>query len=151
LGHDSKDDVAIATLRKERHPAPMKMLFAAAMIVLSLTAPALAQSAVPSLPKEMIGLWGYDAESCHEENSDLRMTTSARSVEFYASTYDLKKIWRQASGAVKAAATTSEEGEERKRRGTIELKLVSPDKLSVKTDSDLSHVYVRCKMQGKTG
>ena len=94
----------------------------------------------------MIGLWGYDAKSCDEENSDLRMTASAKEVEFYASSYALKKIWRHANGTVKATATTSEEGEERKRRGSIELKLVSPDKLSVKTDSGLSHIYVRCKI-----
>jgi hypothetical protein len=128
----------------------MKILYAAA-IVLSLGAPVLAQSAIPALPKEMLGLWGYDAESCDEENSDLRMTASAKEVEFYASSYDLKKIWRLAIGAVKATATTSEEGEERKRRGTIELKLVRPDRLSVKTDSGLAHVYVRCKAPAGKG
>ena len=53
------------------------------------------------------------------------MTASARSVKLYASSYALKKIWRQTNGAVKATATTSEEGEERKRRGAMELKLIS--------------------------
>jgi hypothetical protein len=126
-------------------------VFSAAALLLSLTAPAMAQSVIPALPKEMLGVWGFDAESCDEENSDTRMEVSSKEVEFYASSYDLKKIWRRANGSVKATATTSEEGEERKRRGAIELKLVSPGKLSVKTDSDLSHVYSRCKRSGKAG
>ena len=122
------------------------MRIAAAIgLCVCLNAPAMAQSAIPELPKEMHGIWGFDPESCDEENSDTRMTVSARSVEFYASSYDLKKISRRANGSVKATATTSEEGEARKRRGAIELKLVKPDRLSVKTDSELSHIYSRCK------
>ena len=76
------------------------------------------------------------------------MTASAKQVEFFASSYELRKIWRQANGAVKASATTSEEGEARKRRGTIELKLISPDKLSVTTRGDEPMIYLRCKTSG---
>jgi len=97
------------------------------------------------LPKEMMGIWGFeDAESC-AKGSDTQMTARAREVEFFASAYQLKKIWRQADGAVKATATTSEEGEERRRRGTIQLKLMSRDKLSVKTGRDEPMIYLRCK------
>jgi hypothetical protein len=120
-------------------------IFSAAALLLSLTAPAMAQSAIVAIPKEMLGVWGFDADSCGEKNSDTLMTVQARSVDFYASGYALKKIWRQTAGAVKATATTSEEGEARKRRGAIELKPVSPDKLRVRTDGSEPHVYVRCK------
>ena len=124
----------------------MKIAIVAAMAFLSWTAPALAQSVIPALPKDMLGVWGFeDMESCDNKDSDTRMTASPRTVEFYASSYELKKIWRRANGAVKATATTSEEGEERKRRGTIELKLVSPDKLSVTTRGDEPMIYLRCK------
>lgn len=124
----------------------MKIAVAAAMAFLSWTAPALAQSVIPALPKDMLGVWGFeDMESCDNKDSDTRMTASSRTVEFYASSYELKKIWRRANGAVKATAATSEEGEERKRRGTIALKLVSPDKLSVTTRGDEPMIYLRCK------
>jgi hypothetical protein len=128
----------------------MKISLAAA-IVLSLTTSAMAQSAIPALPKDMLGTWGLeDAESCTQDSGDFRMTASARTVEFYASSYALKKIWRQANGAVKATATNSEEGETRKRRGTIELKLISPDKLSVTTRGDEPMIYLRCTIAGKS-
>ena len=79
----------------------MKTSIAAAAVFLGLTAPALAQSAIPALPKEMMGIWGFeDAESC-AKGSDTQMTARAREVEFFASAYQLKKIWRQADGAVK--------------------------------------------------
>ncbi len=130
----------------------MRPVLAASVAILSLSVPALAQPAIPSLPKEMMGIWGFeDAESCNSKVSDFRMTASARNVEFHASSYELKKIWRRANGAVKATATTSEEGEAGKRRGAIELKLVSPDKLSVTTRGDEPMIYVRCKVTGKTG
>jgi hypothetical protein len=116
-----------------------------------LSAPAMAQSVIAAVPKEMHGTWGFDPESCDEENSDTLMTVQARSVDFYASGYALRKIWRQADGAIKATATTSEEGEARKRRGAIALKLVKPDRLSVKTGRDAPHVYSRCKARGKAG
>ena len=119
--------------------------FLAAAGLLSLSTHVLAQPTIPSLPKEMMGIWGFeDAESC-AKGSDTQMTARARQVEFFASAYQLKKIWRQADGAVKATATTSEEGEERRRRGTIQLKLMSRDKLSVKTGRDEPMIYLRCK------
>jgi hypothetical protein len=123
----------------------MKIALAAAMAFLSWTAPALAQSAIPALPKEMMGIWGFeDAESCTKA-SDTQMTARSREVEFFASAYQLKKIWRHADGTVKATAMTSEEGEEGRRRGTIQLKLMSRDKLSVKTGRDEPMIYLRCK------
>jgi hypothetical protein len=99
------------------------------------------------LPKEVIGIWGFeDAESC--KGNEFRMTASARRVEFFASAYDLRKISRRANGAVKATATTSEEGEAGKRPGTIALKLISSDKISVTTGGDEPMIYVRCKTPG---
>ena len=131
---------------------PKMRFLAAAAMVFGLSTHAFAQSAIPALPKEMIGTWGFeDAESCDSKNSDFRMTASARNVEFHASSYALKKIWRQANGKVKATATTSEEGEAGKRRGAMELKLVSPDKISVTTRGDEPMIYVRCKPRGKAG
>jgi hypothetical protein len=122
-------------------------IFSAAALLLSLTAPAMAQSVIPALPKEMLGIWGFeDAESC--KGNEFRMTASARRVEFFASAYDLRKISRRANGAVKATATTSEEGEPGRKRGTIALKLISPDKISVTTGGDEPMIYVRCKAPG---
>jgi hypothetical protein len=122
-------------------------ILSAAVLLLSLTAPAMAQSAIPAVPKEMHGIWGFeDAESC--KGNEFRMTASARRVEFFASAYDLRKISRRANGAVKATATTSEEGEAGKRPGTIELKLISSDKISVTTGGDEPMIYVRCKTPG---
>jgi len=130
----------------------MRSLVAATGIFFSLNGALLAQTGIPSLPTEMIGIWGFeDAESCDSRDSDFRMTASARNVEFHASSYALKKIWRQANGKVKATATTSEEGEAGKRRGAMELKLVSPDKISVTTRGDEPMIYVRCKPRGKAG
>jgi hypothetical protein len=129
----------------------MRIFLAATGLLISASMPTLAQSAIPVLPKEMLGIWGFEELASCNKGSDTQMTASARSVEFYASSYALKKIWRQANGAVKATATTSEEGEARKRRGTIELKLLSPDRLSVTTGRDEPMIYLRCKAPGKAG
>jgi hypothetical protein len=123
----------------------MKALFVAALMVLSLSATALAQSIIPALPKEMIGTWGFeDAESC-AKGSDTQMTARAKEVEFFASAYRLQKISRQADGTVKGAGTRTEEGEPGRWRATIKLKLVSGDRLSVTTGRDEPMIYVRCK------
>ena len=128
----------------------MRTFLAAPAIFLSLSAPALAQP-IPALPKEMLGVWGFDTESCANKDSDGRQTVESRSVTAFASVFELKTIKRQADGAVRASATVFEEGEERKRRGSIELKLVSPDQLSVKRNRDEPMIYLRCKTPGKTG
>ena len=129
----------------------MKTSVAVAAVFLGLTAPVLAQSAIPSLPKEMIGIWGFEADACDDEDSDGRLTVEAKRVASFASLFKLNEIKRQPDGVVRAAATVFEEGEHRRRGGSIELKLVSPDKLSVKSNRDDAITYLRCKSSGKTG
>jgi hypothetical protein len=126
-------------------------IVAAIVVFLGLSAPVLAQSAIPVLPKEMIGIWGFEADACDDEESDGRLTVEAKRVASFASLFKLGEIKRQPDGAVRAAATVFEEGEERRRGGSIELKLVSPDKLSVKSNRDEAITYLRCKSSGKTG
>ena len=128
----------------------MKILFAATTL-LSLTAPALAQSAIPSLPKEMIGIWGSDKDACDDEDSDGRLTVEAKRVASFASLFKLGEIKRQPDGSVKVAATRFDEGEQRRPRASLELKLVSPDKLSVKSDRDAATTYSRCKAAKTVG
>jgi len=129
----------------------MKAFLAAAGIFLSLSITALAQSVIPALPKEMIGIWGFEADACDDEDSDGRLTVEAKRVASFASLFKLNEIKRQPDGTVKAAATRFDEGEQRRPRASLELKLTSPDKLSVKSDRDDAITYSRCKTSGKTG
>ena len=53
----------------------MRPVLAATVAILSLSVPALAQPAIPSLPKEMMGIWGFEDEgSCDSKESDFRMS-----------------------------------------------------------------------------
>jgi hypothetical protein len=126
-------------------------LAAAAALFLSLNAPAVAQAVIPSLPKEMIGIWGFEADACDDEDNDGRLTVEAKRVASFASLFKLSKIKRQPDGTIRAAATRFDEGEQRRPRASLELNLVSPDKLSVKNDRDPPITYSRCKTSGKTG
>jgi hypothetical protein len=126
----------------------MKAFLAAATLILSLSVAALAQSAIPMLPKEMIGIWGVEPDACDDEDSDGRLMVEGKRVASFASLFKLGEIKRQPDGTVKAAATRFDEGERRRPRASLELKLVSPDKLSVKSDRDDPVTYSRCKTTG---
>jgi hypothetical protein len=99
---------------------------------------------IASLPPSMIGEWGWAAPSCADRDDDGRVRVKRNSVEFFASSYRLERIVARPGGALRASASTSEEGEAGASRGTIELRLVSPTRLSIWTDSAGRHVYLRC-------
>ncbi len=124
-------------------------IFRVAAVWLSLTAPALAQAVIPALPKDMLGVWGFEAADCKDEDSDGRLTVEAKRVASFASLFKLGEIRKQTDGSVKAAATRFDEGEQRRRRASLELKLITPDYLSVKSDRDEAIAYARCKPSGK--
>jgi hypothetical protein len=118
-------------------------LLASAMVFAGLM-PAGAQTSVKTLPAALIGLWGWDQESCAKSNDDGQVTVKLRSVDFYASGYSLRMIDKQQDGSFHANALVSEEGESGKTRGTIELKLVAPGRLLIKAGASEGHIYVRC-------
>jgi hypothetical protein len=99
---------------------------------------------VARLPPSMIGEWGWAELSCANPDDDGRVRVKPNSVEFFASSYRLERIVARQGGAVRASASTSEEGEAGASRGTIELRLVSPTRLSIWTGSAGGHVYLRC-------
>jgi hypothetical protein len=98
----------------------------------------------PALPAAMMGTWGWEAQSCANASDDGRMIVKARSVAFFAAFYRLQKLAVQRNGAIRAAATTTEEGEAGASRNVIELKLVTPSLLSVRTAAAGTHAYIRC-------
>jgi hypothetical protein len=92
----------------------------------------------------MLGVWGWEAQSCAKLNDDGRVTVKARAVDFFASSYQLKDAAILPNGALRAAAVTTEEGEPGVSQGHIELRLVGPSRLSIRTDAAGVHVYMRC-------
>jgi hypothetical protein len=126
-------------------------IFSAAALLLSLTAPAMAQVAIPALPKEMLGVWGVEPADCKDEDSDGRLTVEAKRVASFAAVFKLGEIRKQPDGSLKAAAARFDEGEQRRPRASLELKLLAPDKLHVKSDRNETITYSRCKKTGKTG
>jgi hypothetical protein len=97
-----------------------------------------------TLPGAMTGLWGWSAQSCAIAGDDGRVIVSTHSVAFFASAYRLQNVVAQADGALRAVATIAEEGEAGVSKGSIALKLASPDRLSIATDAAGAHVYIRC-------
>jgi hypothetical protein len=138
-----------ALLRKERHSVSMKILLAAA-IVLSLTAPAIAQAVIPALPADMLGVWGYKTEDCEDENGDGRLIVEKRRIASFASVFKLDEIRKLSDGHVQATATRFDEGEQRQARASLELFLLKPDMLAVKSDREEGMAYWRCTTPGKT-
>jgi len=101
-------------------------------------------AAAQTLPSPMLGTWGWEAASCARPGDDGRLTVKARSLEFYASLFELQTVAAQPDGSVLANATYREEGEEKSSRAQLRLKLVEPG-LMVQTGTlDDGHIYVRC-------
>jgi hypothetical protein len=138
-----------ARLQKERHSAPMKILFVAATL-LNLNVPALAQAVIPAIPVEMLGVWGFKTEDCEDENGDGRLIVEKRRIASFASVFKLNEIRKLPHGGVQASATRFDEGERRRPRASLELMLITPDYLSVKSDRDEGIAYARCRTPGKT-
>ncbi|MDF2116253.1 hypothetical protein PY365_11755 [Roseiarcaceae bacterium H3SJ34-1] len=106
--------------------------------------PAIAQTRVTTLPPSFIGLWAWDRQSCAKPDDDGHVTIKPRSVEFFASSYSLRVITARPDGAFHASVLATEEGETGRTRATIDLKLVAPGQLSIKTRAAGGHIYVRC-------
>jgi hypothetical protein len=118
-------------------------LFASGMLFAGMMA-ATAQTRVKALPAAFIGQWAWDAASCAKLDDDGHVAIKPRSVDFYASGYTLQVIEAWPNGVFRATAVTTEEGEPGRSRDKIDLKLVAPDRLSIKTGASGDHAYVRC-------
>ena len=99
----------------------------------------------PTIPPSMIGTWGWSAESCARTDDDGRAIVRAMSVKFYVSVYELLDIVLQQDGTASANALYREEGETGTSHAVIKLKMLTPDRLMVQTESNGGHVYVRCR------
>jgi hypothetical protein len=63
----------------------MRTSIAAAGVFLVLDGPVLVQSVIPYLPNEMIGIWGFEADACDDEDSYGRLTVEAKRVAWFES------------------------------------------------------------------
>jgi hypothetical protein len=83
--------------------------------------------------------------ACDRPGSDGLLTVEDRSVVFFASAYDLRRAIRRPDGVVWASGLRSDEGEGGRTPDDLTLKLLSPDRLHVVTNSPGGHTYHRCK------
>lgn len=121
----------------------LQFLLLAAMLLLAPAAQA--QTALKELPRDVIGVWGFAAEDCKDEDSDGRVVVEAREVSSFAALFKLRTISRLADGTLRAATRRYDEGEARTPRDTLDLKLLAPDRLSIKSGRDGAVTYQRCK------
>ena len=64
----------------------------------------------------------------------------------FAALFKLRTISRLADGTLRASTRRFDEGEARTPRDTLDLKLLAPDRLSIKSGRDSGAVtYQRCK------
>jgi hypothetical protein len=119
--------------------------FLPVLLVLPLcSSPAAAASR--ALPVSVQGLWAYEPGDCGKPDSDGLLTVEPRTVLFYATAYDVKRVTRMKDGTLKISGFVSSEGEAGRERGGLSLKLVAPDRLQVTTGT--VHVYHRCSKPG---
>lgn len=118
-------------------------------VLLSLTTPAVAQAVIPAVPAEMLGVWGFKTEDCEDENGDGRLIVEKRRIASFASVFKLDEIRKLPDGRVKASATRFDEGEQRRPRASLELFLLKPDMLAVKSDREEGMAYWRCRPSAK--
>ena len=80
-------------------------LIAAACLAAALVARAGDAAVQPggTLPDTMIGTWGWDGDSCRRDD-DGRVTVTAKSVTFFAASYDLRSIVEEGDGTIRATA-----------------------------------------------
>lgn len=126
------------------------VLFGAATLAIVPDAPPVqAQAAPKELPKEMVGIWGFDAQACKDEDSDGRVVVEPRQVSSFAALFKLQAITKLPDGTLRASTQRFDEGEARRPRDALELKLVSPDTLSIKSGREPAASYRRCKTSAK--
>ena len=91
------------------------------------------------LPKSIQGLWAFEPEDCSNPRSEGLLKIEAKTVLFFASGYDVKRIVRRRDGSLRASGFVANEGEAGREPGSLTMKPISPDKLHV-----LDHIYHRC-------
>jgi hypothetical protein len=89
------------------------------------------------LPKLLLGKWVSDLAACGEQSSELGLTVGPRSVLFYEHGYEIRRIARLKDGALKASGYAVDDSG--RVRGSVTLKLLSPDRLEVN-----GGLYHRC-------
>jgi hypothetical protein len=92
------------------------------------------------LPKELLGVWGFEAGDCSNPHSDGLLTIEPKTVRFFASSYDIKRVVRRSDGSLRVTGIVSNEGEQGHGPGALMLKQVAPDRLLA-----LDHAYHRCR------
>lgn len=124
---------------------------ATATIVLlaAMTLPLLAQTktAPPrqSLPPEMLGSYGAEASDCTDSESEGRLHVTAKSLDFIDSKLTFKRIARQQDGWWRLDGTRRETGKRGQSRTSVEIRLKSPDVLSLRNGPQKPEDFVRCK------
>jgi hypothetical protein len=111
-------------------------LFAIAGALVLLAGPAHADV----LPKELLGLWGFEAADCSNPRSDGLLKIESKAVRFFASSYDIKRVARRPDGSLRVIGLVSNEGEQGRGPGALTLKLMAPERLLA-----LDHAYHRCR------
>lgn len=119
----------------------MRMIVAAAFLLLA-GAIAHAQT-VPTLPKEMQGIWAYDLQDCNDEDSDGRVSVGARRVDSFAASFVFREIQKTKDG-YRATTRRFDEGEERVSKDTIRLTILPNGKLKIFSATAADVDYHRC-------
>lgn len=114
-----------------------RLLISALLVLLSGAAHA------AGLPIEIQGLWAFEPGDCANPRSDGLLKVEANAVQFFASSYAIKRVVRQPDGSLSASGMVSNEGEAGRARGSLKMKLMAPDKLGV-----LDYNYHRCPKNG---
>ncbi|ARQ01218.1 hypothetical protein [Pseudorhodoplanes sinuspersici] len=120
-------------------------LMVAALLLQQTVDAASAPKRLKALPPSILGLWAYEPADCGNPDSDGHLTIEAKTVLFFASGYDIKRIVQRPDGSWRASGSRSDEGEAGRTRDSLTLKLVAPDQLHVITGGPEGHVYHRCK------
>lgn len=123
------------------------MPFAVAMLILILySASAQAQqAALKELPKDMTGVWAFAPADCKDEDSDGRVVVEKRQVSSFAAMFKLQAFSKLPDGTLRASTRRFDEGEARRPRDRLDLKLLGPDMLIIKSGREQAVTYQRCK------
>lgn len=102
----------------------------------------LASVQASALPQNFLGLWAHDMASCNDPLSDGRATVGPTEIEFYASSYSIRK-WSRRNAAWEGRGRLFDEGEEGSRPGRITLQLAADGRLEVDAGGQ-RFTLVRC-------
>ena len=92
------------------------------------------------LPKALLGLWAFEPADCSNPRSEGLLKIEPKTVLFFATGYDVKRVVRRPNGSLRVTGMVADEGEHGRTPGGLTLKLMAPDKLLA-----LDHVYHRCR------